>query len=1347
MAHEALSRDTSLGIEIAQTKVESIRIYRASVIDEVFGTLIPTPEVKAATTQQGPEKPISNIPFDIDDLEVPDDEVQSKLSDAVNPEKIEDFLKRQGALRNPLNWQRSIEQEYFGNVGKYVTALRKFLVQKNKALYENISNPNRFFDKFKAQDITQFTTIQSISKNIEFGNEATVNISIQELNEKSRGFLAFIPKENDILEIKLRYTPRRGRPSRTDTTSPFGPVERSESVDTVFVGLISGISFKEQVGQVTDIVISAYGASKLLIVNKMVTDRAIVSQFENGELAEPGIVVWDKLFAFNTVDEIFNSIMINQLAMTPKTSSENIEGNDGTTNVLLLKELNTIERTLKPNLLIQINKIRSDLRKDREEDEVDKFFNDNKESLIENTETFSTDQVTSDLEGVVQKLKASFYDLPLVTSGISAENLDAGRELVSRLIIFEKNITQRSQEINEERKGIQKRLKVSPQNIEIDYEFDKEAFKSEQLFQFAHIPLTTLAAFRGRRGDIVAKFRGKRSFAFEQTIRSGFQLFFSQVDAPSGIMEDIRRTAKHVVYENENNQIVAEIPRYNDFSADDGEFIDDFIITNPLNMETVRQDLDLITRLDTKAYFQLVGQLPFTLTAGYYTDTAVLSRYGMRAQPPSYNPNARTREIASLFSSIEMANRNANTRTIEMEVAADRQYKLGRLYFIARKSVETKVGGPISGKKEFEEVSESEISSVGGLATFKADKTQAYDILGQPITLDPVNQPFVPAGQVNQVQSIPLGLKVTTQSGYSREKFTAKGDSRLHEMDGYVGYLTNYATNVAYGAPITHHLNFSYVRKAKLLFEMRTNQNGDDVIVPGGKITANFKIIPDIGGLIDAVQKEFDNRNLDANSLFQQNQIPPKVEMALEDETNIGNTYFAINESTNALSNPAITLSNTSDPLQQDIPYEERTIEDADVTNAVPVMRVEDINGNVEQKIIQQLNLLDLRIRPLNEALTQGLVHLTFSPIFEKNKNQVFKAIYIPNNTMNPTYKIKQLRNSATETAFSMYILNPTKNIEPEKPINALNITKYDFDPFEGAGQAIVNADFSIKEGPPVHLETNIASFAMLLASQPGTLTINDEPINMTRSNAFSEAGKEKVKSQIDNMQGISSDVKTRLKNEFEQAVNKIGVVEDDVLLPVVFMGQIDSNVVIDNTVAGIDMSLLDIGVFSRKIIPGSNVAVQGLSEEKSSHANGNSIDFTLTPYYAMTGYVLKDHSPYILSPEYDPRKGGALHGSVSGITSNQNIKVKTGKKIARRTAVNRSIITIEEPEEKNLFDVRIPISKKDSPTTKASSDADIEAIFNDLLSEGGANFTINVDDLPLNDRFWYHIEAETEKT
>lgn len=1245
-----LSRDPSSTEDFIGTKVESVKIYRLAAIDRIRRSIIP---------EKGS---ISNIPNDVDDFEVPDEIIQAEL-DKEKPDQTLVETMRAFSKKHRLNWQRTVSSQYYVDLKAYITDLRRVLAETNQGPFTKAGERTLTDDDFIVQEVKEFATIGGISRGLNFDNTASVNISIQELIEASKEIAGplvtpFVPRENDILEIVLRYPGR--------------------DLDTVFLGLISGVQYSEEKGTVTTVAITASGLSKLLSTNKMITDRAIVNQFENGTLSDLGIVVWSSLFALNTADEIFNSIMVNQLAMSPETTEGNIAGNDGAKISALLREEGILKNQLRRPALTEINqKLLPPLAATKHDGLAKDLFKKKKAELLKAAGDRTTDEIIADVDATILDIRSK--QGPIVSKATSnADPLNKIRDLIAKQTFVAK-IDERLKKIAAERESISTRIKENPADIVIDYKFDPLTFMKTELFQFAHIPFTTLAAFRTQRGEVVAKFKGRRAFAFDQAIRSGFELYFSQLGAPSDVLDAIRMTAKHVVYENEKNQIVAEIPRYNEFVADDGEEIEDFIITNPLGVDITRQDLSMVTRIDTKTYFQFIGQQPFVFLSGQYTDIAILSRYGMRAEAPIYNPNARSPQIAALFSSVEVADRNAQTRTLSVSVPADRPFRIGRLYFLMRKPLEKVAGGPLQGNIEGDSI-----------------------------------KPDAP--------------------------------SEEEGINGYVGYLANYSTSVVYGAPITHELKFTHVRRSKLLFEQETSEDDVTTRKDNGKIAANFKILPDIRGVIDALEEATKKGEIDPNNFRGKEDPPPNQFPTLHAPiTSLGTVYYAtlMAKMTNI---PETLRADDRSDVSTVAPFEPRTIEDR---IGLPVIQQAAVEGGVSQSLIQTTHLMDLRIRSLNEAL---FTDRGFGEVSQfERKSGIFDVLFMPNDKVNSEYRITNFRHPKTQRSFKVIFLQVDKVIQPFLPIDATVL--------KSADDLKNIASFQITESASVKVSQPY-SFAMLKADIPFSIfgsnrffQVNGETVKLASGTQFQERDIARVTKQIESL-GLSPDDESRLITEFSTAARKVKVTlpGSQVLLPVIFVGDQDHRAVVQNTSTGTAFTLLEIAHASTKKFPGGR-GLSPVGPESTAHRNGDAIDLTVVPWYGVTGYTLRAHSPYLLSDAYDPRKDGHLHGTVTNMSRNRGIEMELpGTKLINDPGalqfVDQALIDVVGggQKTKNLFDMKLKVIRKDDPKNKSASDAAIEACLNDRLrasTPGGFTATtFTVNDLVEDDRFWYHLET-----
>jgi len=574
--------------------------------------------------------------------------------------------------------------------------------------------------------------------------------------------LTMMPRENDLLLIVLRFPDNQLR--------------------NVFTGLVTGVSFTKEYGAVTTINLVAYGLSKFLIVNKMVTDRAIIDRFEAGEQAQVGLTPWSFYFADQTVDTIFQFLMTNELGMQIEKDSL------ATQNELFLVEverlnLESLRSRVEANINSLIKKIPDRLLMDKYLQTTPAPLGRPSSSVTQSggVQTPETDVITiinaaknygsanrigliQDTDEELQRIRNAW----LKDIGGIPELQSPDIVLYGGLILFRAEIESRATALSPLSKTIreeqQKRGALGQfADQSYDMTFSKSAFSSPAIFQLTYLPLMNLALWKIFVSQFannsvsdpqtlanlgintpVAKFRGKKAVAYELTLRNAWTTFFSQLQSPSTILDAMRSVAKYAIYENEDGQIVTELPRYNEFLADEnaGERIEDFILSNPVGrMEVIRQDLNLVTRLDSKQYVPMVEYLPYTFSSRQFTDVAVLSKYGMRTDAPVYNPNAISSTTASLYAALEVSERNAGTRTLTLQHPADRKFKLGRLHFIAVGDLNSKGGGPTA----------------------------------------------------------------TTENP--------------EKIDGYVGYLNNFTLSTDYGGVINYNLGFNYVRKARLLID------------------------------------------------------------------------------------------------------------------------------------------------------------------------------------------------------------------------------------------------------------------------------------------------------------------------------------------------------------------------------------------------------------------------------------------------------------------------------------------------------------------------------------------------
>lgn len=669
---------------INPTKISSIKLYRAKLLDRLVGKAIPI----------APQEPV-NVPFDVDDLEAYDDAVLSGVLDAQYPARqAAENIRAAGAL-NPLNWQRSGDSNYLEHLRTFRRSIKAQYATEIRKLVGAVDDASTFEDEVLMIDLTPFTSVTSLARDLEFGNRCALNVSLAEARSKQIATPLFrveqqlilnleaVPRENDVIEVFAQYPD--GRPDR------------------MFLGLVSVVEFTEQRGEITNIAVTCYGLSKLLQINKMVVDRAVVDQFEDGAIPQTGLsVIAGGSFYEKTVDQIFTSLMLSQMAATPSMNTLTSARTRLMVEATLATESRSTAEARVRELLRFVSK--------NTEIQLDQAYEKNRKKAYDQVTAEdrlgerSVDVVKDAVQSVVDPATVKFLvDLPVTESQEDALNI-----LLYRLADVQ--YARRLEILTSEGGLIEQALKNEGDReaVRIDFTFDQNAFTSESEFQLIYVPLITAMAVRaqsdvwiGQKG-VIARFSGRRARAYELMIRNSFRVFFSQISGPNEVLNEVRSKAKFVVYENEIGQIVCEIPRYNEFGADPDEKVEDFIILNPARMTLSHDDVNLMARQDIQGYQPLISpsnEAVGRFTMGQFTDPAVLVRYGMRVTEPAYNPNVASltdRASPYLLAAVELVVKNARTRTLTVEVTADRQYHPGRLYFVARESLERMIGAPRS---------------------------------------------------------------------------------------------------------------------------------------------------------------------------------------------------------------------------------------------------------------------------------------------------------------------------------------------------------------------------------------------------------------------------------------------------------------------------------------------------------------------------------------------------------------------------------------------------------------------------------------------------------------------------
>ncbi len=208
-----------------------------------------------------------------------------------------------------------------------------------------------------------------------------------------------------------------------------------------------------------------------------------------------------------------------------------------------------------------------------------------------------------------------------------------------------------------------------------------------------------------------ALLTGGKQKTYNAMVARGFENFFSQLQAPSQILDEVRTNTLFDVFETRDGVIVCQPPRYNRIElgflngqslSDNADNVTSFFDVNTETGEasfsenadffikpyeflatanTAHSDMDLDTHVDVQFTWPLVGTVD-VVPGGGYTDPNLYVKYGLRAKGPITNPNVNNRKIAYIFAPIVLGYLNARTRTFDLTVKDSRKFEVGKLYVL-----------------------------------------------------------------------------------------------------------------------------------------------------------------------------------------------------------------------------------------------------------------------------------------------------------------------------------------------------------------------------------------------------------------------------------------------------------------------------------------------------------------------------------------------------------------------------------------------------------------------------------------------------------------------------------------
>jgi len=408
---------------------------------------------------------------------------------------------------------------------------------------------------------------------------------------------------------------------------------------TEFLGFIGSVTYSREYNNIPDLTITAYGISKLLGTSATVQKQAVYQQFEEGvSITTPGVPVyqdnWNSLNTYNIFTEIMKSILNFTTVGTP------------------------------PELDNQSEKVRA--------------LGQQQEAETALVQKYADDEV-----------KAAPADKAIIE-----------RKRLASIDKLAKTIEERNKAITE----LNKQAENNRQSLSsVQMVFNEDGFNNLPSFRTSFLVLYTYYLVRRLRGsaqtilttpglegirpDTTAVIVDGAHKTFNEQVSKNFNLFYSEMTKPIELLESIKSQAFYDVFETRTGIMVCRPPRYNDLPIDstfEGTDVsdNDFVIkfNDILRTNYSRNDMELNSRCDVKNTYMFIGEIP--LYANSFTDPNILFKYGLRSAGVVSNPNVGNSWLAAMYGALVLYKQNMFTRTINIEVANDRVYSVGNLYYI-----------------------------------------------------------------------------------------------------------------------------------------------------------------------------------------------------------------------------------------------------------------------------------------------------------------------------------------------------------------------------------------------------------------------------------------------------------------------------------------------------------------------------------------------------------------------------------------------------------------------------------------------------------------------------------------
>jgi len=196
---------------------------------------------------------------------------------------------------------------------------------------------------------------------------------------------------------------------------------------------------------------------------------------------------------------------------------------------------------------------------------------------------------------------------------------------------------------------------------------------------------------------IIAQVAQGQHKTYNILVNKSFQIFEPEFKTVSDILGEVVNGSMYDMFVDYAGTLVVRPPLYNylgqitelsNVATDEtgvvvsGRDDDDFIINNILRRNISENNTDLEIRTDAYFSWNFFGAIQNKYIPGFYEDLNALLKFGFRNAPPYANPNAMNWKTASILAAIMNHIINNGSRNINIETVADRNFQLGRLYFL-----------------------------------------------------------------------------------------------------------------------------------------------------------------------------------------------------------------------------------------------------------------------------------------------------------------------------------------------------------------------------------------------------------------------------------------------------------------------------------------------------------------------------------------------------------------------------------------------------------------------------------------------------------------------------------------